>query len=110
MRIQSINQITELYPGSSSCDFAFVSVYLRAGNQYAECEKQHHSDFRRSRCVLINSNMKFTTVVVVVVHIIWCLKKNHNAPRPSEHPPVRGKVFFMLSLKPRPFVQSSFDM
>ena len=25
------------------------------------------------------------------VHIINCLKKNLNAPRPSEHPPVRGE-------------------
>ena len=50
-----------------------------------------------------------------------CLKKNQNAPRPSEHPPVRGKnvktfvlfcfVFvFRLSLKPRPSIQSFFDM
>ena len=22
----------------------------------------------------------------------WCLKKNQSAPRPSEHPPVRGKI------------------
>ena len=24
------------------------------------------------------------------VRSVWCLKKNQNAPRPSEHPPVRG--------------------
>ena len=60
--------------------------------------------------------------------LLFCfLKKNQNAPRPSEHPPVRGKnnvktfgwdhnrllfrfVFvLMLSLmKPRSFVQSFF--
>ena len=58
---------------------------------------------------------------------LWCyvcfLKKNQNAPRPSEHPPSHSgggnvKTFtwdasffvFILSLKPRPFVQSSFDI
>ena len=25
------------------------------------------------------------------VTFVLCLKKNHNAPRPSEHPPVRGE-------------------
>ena len=27
----------------------------------------------------------------VDLHLLWCLKKNLNAPRPSEHPPVWGK-------------------
>ena len=28
---------------------------------------------------------------VFVFVFVWCLKKNLNASRPSEHPPVRGK-------------------
>ena len=36
-------------------------------------------------------------VVLFRFSLFCCLKKNLNAPRPSEHPPVRG---------PRPFVQS----
>ena len=31
----------------------------------------------------------FNTVVVLLV-VSLCLKKNQNAPKPSEHPPVRG--------------------
>ena len=27
----------------------------------------------------------------LVLSFFWFLKKNQNAPRPSEHPPVRGK-------------------
>ena len=47
---------------------------------------------RRSRCVQIFFNTAITT----------SLKKNQNAPRPSEHPPVRGEnlingsYFFVL--------------
>ena len=30
-------------------------------------------------------------IIVVQQKKWWILKKNQNAPRPSEHPPVRGK-------------------
>ena len=33
------------------------------------------------------------STVVAFVKISFCLKKNQNAPRPSEHPPVRGKKY-----------------
>ena len=32
---------------------------------------------------------------------VECLKKNQNAPRPSEHPPVRSVVVRLIRFKPR---------
>ena len=29
--------------------------------------------------------------MMTIIHAKYCLKKNQNAPRPSEHPPVRGE-------------------
>ena len=40
----------------------------------------------------INTVPVITTILFIVL-VLYCtfLKKNLNAPRPSEHPPVRGK-------------------
>ena len=43
----------------------------------------------------MRSDFSLNTLLIVfntsTVQEIGCLKKNLNAPRPSEHPPVRGK-------------------
>ena len=39
-------------------------------------------------CIIII--VGFLTVTVAEQHTTYCLKKNQNASRPSEHPPVRG--------------------
>ena len=38
----------------------------------------------------------------------YCLKKNQNAPRPSEHPPVRGKNIKTLRWDHRLQIQNLF--
>ena len=36
-------------------------------------------------------DLKFAIFPLRLIYIYCCLKKNQDAPRPSEHPPVRGE-------------------
>ena len=56
-----------------------VKQFFRVGNQYAECRNND----RENNAINDNDDRENRE------HS--CLKKNHNAPRPSEHPPVWGK-------------------
>ena len=42
-------------------------------------------------CQLYNTSSVMREVTKMVDYFCYCLKKNQNAPRPSEHPPVKGK-------------------
>ena len=46
--------------------------------------------------------VQFFIITVSLSSSLICLKKNLNAPKPSEHPPVRGKKCFVCP-KPRVF-------
>ena len=43
----------------------------------------------------INSNLKMMPTLGTSRPQCCCLKKNQSAPRPSEHPPVRGEIYLV---------------
>ena len=61
-------------------------------------QKQLAVNIRRN-CKYVNHECTHTTILlydnrgkrVFVIKRFACLKKDQNAPRPSEHPPVRGE-------------------
>ena len=59
----------------------------------------NYSHQRSSSCAAVSSHpfaLKATSKCEVRDRHVCCLKKNQNAPRPSEHPPVMGEKYVVV--------------
>ena len=69
------------------------------------CENSTKKSIKKSRACLRERNFLLFSFmngnllnVYIYIYSMLYLKKNQNAPRPSEHPPVRGKKCFRCKL------------